>query len=365
MLELKDHLSAFSFCDVGCFSEAIADCITNSARFRHGTENHITSLSVESAQACVELFGEFLRRAPATPWEFGSCAQWSSEVDVSQFRWKHHSQTLSIVCFGCFGKPSGKLGERSFDQNQARTRRVVAKSNSRRGKGFAGGCVCENLLFQDFDWSGDLADLVCGDCAGAVDHHWVLVGVEDGGFDSVLRWSGVEDGVDLSVEIVEDVFSGGWADVAEDVCAGSCDRYFCLADQLESDRMSRHADSDERASCGDDVWNCVAARQEQCQRSWPEGAHEVRRNCGHVCNERIEHWILGYWSGDVDDDWVPRRPLFGVEDASHGGSVERIRSEAIDGFGGKGNQTSAAENLSSLSDGCSRFLFIEVFWIDP
>ena len=71
-----------------------------------------------------------------------------------------------------------------------------------------------------FDGAGNCLNLGGSDGAGAVDHHGSLARIEDGGFDAVRGGTGVENGVDAAVEVVEHVGGGGGAGVAEEVGAG-------------------------------------------------------------------------------------------------------------------------------------------------
>ena len=52
----------------------------------------------------------------------------------------------------------------------------------------------------------------------------------------------------------------------------------------------------------------------------------------------------------MDDDRVPCGTLLGGKDARHGGGVEGIGAQAVDGFSGQGNQPAVAQNLGSVCD---------------
>lgn len=153
--------------------------------------------------------------------------------------------------------------QRGIDEDEVRAWRVVAQADTGRGEGFA-WFGCERLRgLKEFNRAGDGTNLFGGDGAGSVDDHRIPAGIENGGFDSVKRGAGVEDGVDAAVEVIEDVGGRGGADVAEDVGAGSGDGNAGLEDQLKGDGVGGHADSDEGAACGDCVGDGSGAGEEQ------------------------------------------------------------------------------------------------------
>src|SRR5207245_1085415 len=50
--------------------------------------------------------------------------------------------------------------------------------------------------------------------------------------------------------------------------------------------------------------------------------------------------------GDVDDQRIVGGPALGAKDTGDGRGVESIGAEAIDGFGGKGDEAAAAQHTS-------------------
>ena len=49
--------------------------------------------------------------------------------------------------------------------------------------------------------------------------------------------------------------------------------------------------------------------------------------------------------GEMDDQRIDRRALFGAEDALDGGGVGRVRAQAVDRLGGEGDQPARAQNF--------------------
>jgi hypothetical protein len=52
----------------------------------------------------------------------------------------------------------------------------------------------------------------------------------------------------------------------------------------------------------------------------------------------------------MDDEGVPGRALLGGEDGGDSGGVEGVGSEAVDGFGGEGDEVALAEEVGGALD---------------
>ena len=154
---------------------------------------------------------------------------------------EHDADALSNeeACGG--GEAAAKFGERSVDENEWGRGRIVAQANTRRRHAFGGRYGGFAIGFVLDNRTSDGLDLCSSNCAGAVDHHGRLRGIEDSGLETVAGGSGVEDGVDATVEIVEHVIGGCGTGVAEEVGTGRGDGQSGLPDERERDRMGRHA----------------------------------------------------------------------------------------------------------------------------
>ena len=170
----------------------------------------------------------------------------------------------------------------------------------------------------------------------------------------------VENGVDAAVEVIEHVVGGGGADVAEDVGAGSSDGNSGLADEFKRDWVRGHAHADEWTAGGDGVGDGGGARQKQRERTGPEVVHEVADDRRQRGDQAIEHGVLVHGAGDVDDDGIPCGTLLGDKDAGHSVWVEGICAEAVDGFGGQGDESAGAKNLGRCGDGLAGLGSIEM-----
>ena len=81
-------------------------------------------------------------------------------------------------------------------------------------------------------------------------------------------------------------------------------------------------------------------------------------------HEMIQHRILMDWAGDVHNDRIPRGALFGCENAGDGVGIESIGAEAVDGFGGQGDQAAGTKDLCRLSDCSLRLVGVDASWVD-
>ncbi len=97
-------------------------------------------------------------------------------------------------------------------------------------------------------------------------------------------------------------------------------------------------------SGGDEIRNRRLLRKNQRERPGPErqrelarGRRERRRALRHLADVR-----------DVHDQRIGGRPFLRVEDLLHGGFVECVRTEAVDGFGGKRDEFAVANRLRPL-----------------
>ncbi len=213
------------------------------------------------------------------------------------------------------------------------------------GEGSDSGVVGGGSLGVDFDAdSAGAFDLLRRDGAGAVLQDRLARNVDHGGFDAEMGRAGIEDGFDAANEVVEDVVGGRGAGVAEAIGAGRGDGDAGGAEELKCGGMSGDANADEGAAGGYGVRDGGSFGQKHGERAGPEGAGELLDalaelggNGGYAV-EIVE-------AGDVDDERVPGGPLLGGEDAGHGFCGECVGAEAVDGFGGEGDEAAGAEEI--------------------
>lgn len=260
---------------------------------RQRAENQHTSLRIERAQTCVKVAGQLFGRGPVSPWEDDGGRVLPRDLGCGDFGRKHDADAFGTMAPGLLGQTLTQISPRYFEKKKTGTWRIVTQADTRRrqclarfvgrGRGRFGRSV------EWLDGACHVADLLGCDGAWTVDDHGRLSRIKHGGFDAVFRRACVENGIDAALEIAENVSGGGWADVAEDVGAGRGDRYTSRADQLEGDRMRRHAHADERTSGSDGIRHGRRAGKKQCDGARPERLHELFRRVRDVRDQGIEH----------------------------------------------------------------------------
>jgi len=176
--------------------------------------------------------------------------------------------------------------------------------------------------------------------------------VQHGGFDTDFTGAAIEDHRDVlgqlaAFDMVEDMARIGRADPAGGVGAGRRHRAAGRAQQVESDRMvgntDRQAVEPGRGQQRDRA--VLAARQDQGQRAGPYRG-------GQPPGALVEiDQAGGLFDGrHMDDQRVEARPALGGEDRGHRPVVGGVAAQAIDGFGGEGDQPSGPQQLSAGGD---------------
>ncbi len=89
------------------------------------------------------------------------------------------------------------------------------------------------------------------------------------------------------------------------------------------------------------------ARQHKRQRAGPEAA-------GNLFRQRVEmrDLLRGFKLCHMHDQRVELRSPLGGEDTGHRPFIRRIRAEAVNGFGGEGDELPGAQKLCRFGD-CS------------
>ena len=108
--------------------------------------------------------------------------------------------------------------------------------------------------------------------------------------------------------------------------------------------------SDGGQPAGDEIGHVRVLRQDQRERTGPEGGGEF----AHCFGDFFRHDCDGFQiaaRGDVDDERIEGRALLGGEDLGDGGRVEGIRGEAIDGFGRQGDDFAIPQQGAGLAHG--------------
>jgi len=216
---------------------------------------------------------------------------------------------------------------------------VVAVEHAWGGGGGAGG----DGAVEDFDtavvWADDFAEHFEGDAAGAQEGDVVGADIDDGGFDADFAtvlggFAAVEDEGDAAVEFGVDVRGAGGGDEAGAVGARGGDGAVEGAEEGVGDLVAGTADGDGGAAGGDEGADGGAAGQDESEGAGPEFFGEALGDGG----EGGDAGAGGGEVGDVDDEGVGGRAVFGLVDFLDGVGAAGVGAEAVDGFGGEGDE---------------------------
>ena len=116
--------------------------------------------------------------------------------------------------------------------------------------------------------------------------------------------------------------------------------------------MTGHADRDRGKTGCHFKRNGFFARHENGQGTWPEALHEK----GRAVRDRAEIFKLGRIP-DMNNQRIVRRAALGSKNGEDGVFVERIGTEPVNGFRGKGDQLTGVQKAGSLPEHLFRSWF--------
>lgn len=195
--------------------------------------------------------------------------------------------------------------------------------------------------------SGERPQNLDGDGTGPKNEGRVAQAIDDGAFETDVARAAVDDGLDPSVQVVEDVCCCSRGGFRGGVGGGGGEGETGEVDQGERKKGGGHADPD----CGEGIgdFRCEGGgrgeREEDREWTGPELGDYGVVDGGN--------WIVGVGDGviwvllvsqefsqlregtDVDDERVVRRSLLGFVDALDSGAASGVRSESIYGLCGE------------------------------
>ena len=192
-------------------------------------------------------------------------------------------------------------------------------------------------------------DLFARDGAGP-QQHWQpgRVKSDHGGFQSQWRGTAIEDKIYFMLQAFGDMGRGGGADAAGRVGAGRGDRQTGLPEQGGGDGMAGHPESHGPQPGAHQLrqGRIGTARQHQCQGPGPEFVSQTQCRIGKYGVPLRFRQI-----GDMHDQGIETRAALGREDAGNGLAISGIRAQAVDRFGGKGDQFAVAQQFCRVRNG--------------
>lgn len=164
--------------------------------------------------------------------------------------------------------------------------------------------------------------------AAAINNTPIMIEADDGGFDSNLTGTTIQDVSDLIAELCLDMLGCGRTDVSERICAwrrqGEIDRF----QQGVGEWMIRATDANGRKTCRDKVRYDLFLLQEQRKRSGPESHGQ----CLSLVRDARHIMACIFQGGHVYNERIELRSVFGFEYFDHRVRIERIGGQPIYGF---------------------------------
>ncbi len=198
---------------------------------------------------------------------------------------------------------------------------------------------------RDLRVAGDLRDIVARDHPRA-ENSWHLPGdVDHGGLDPHGRRAAIQDKIHARPQSADDMLRGRRGHLIRKIRARRRNRQARLLEQLEGNRMRRHAEADRVASRRHELGDDGPFAHHQRERPGPERSREGFGALGPPLREGARRFDVG----NVHDERVDARTTFRFIDAAHRRFVERMRAQPVDGLRGKCHEPTGTEHLRRSS----------------
>ena len=188
------------------------------------------------------------------------------------------------------------------------------------------------------------------DLPGAQQHRRAARAVDDGRFDAHAARAAVQH-QQLVAELLRHVLCRGGADAAEAVGAGRGQPAHaargCRRQQRVRHRVRRAAQADGGVATRRRLGHAGAARQNQRQRTGPEGVDQLLREGRHAGGE------LGHLrrAGHVHDQRVVGRAALGGKDAAHRRVAAGVGGQTVHGLGRQADQLPGGQGGGGAGNG--------------
>jgi hypothetical protein len=163
------------------------------------------------------------------------------------------------------------------------------------------------------------------------------------GFNANLCRFAEQHGVNASIELFEHMVGGGGGEATEAIGTWRSDRRSCRANERQCRLVSWEAHANRLKTGTHQARNLRPRRSNDGEGSWPEGVCKNR-------DARVGERSLGEEVGevgaisDVHDERVKGWTTLRLKDACDRWRIERVRSEAVDRLGGKGDEAASSND---------------------
>ena len=183
--------------------------------------------------------------------------------------------------------------------------------------------------------AADFRDALRGHAAGAQHPGGIAGDVDHRGFQSHPAGAAVQDQGNAPLHVLPHVKGGGGAGASGAIGAGGGDGPLGGVDQRPGVRVGGKAHRHGVKARCDRHGHPVRFGKDQRHRPRPAGVHQgAGHGGGPGGDQRVELVDMA----DVHDQRIVAGAALGLEDAADRGRVQRVRAQAVYGFGGKGHQ---------------------------
>jgi hypothetical protein len=168
---------------------------------------------------------------------------------------------------------------------------------------------------------------------------------DDRAFDADDAGAAVENHRDLVAQIVLDMVRRRRRHVSEPIGRRRGDTRAERIEQRARDRVLRHPHAHAVLPAGHDIQHLCGARQNQCERTWPEGVGELARIGGNLARPLLDCFRAAY----MDDHRMIGGPALRREDSAYRRAVRCIGAQPVDGLRRKRDEHPVAEQRHGFS----------------
>jgi hypothetical protein len=173
---------------------------------------------------------------------------------------------------------------------------------------------------------------------------------DDAGLNANLGCLAEEHGVNAPIELLQHMVGGSGREATEAIRTRRSDRRPCRANEGECHLVSWQAHANGIEPGAHQARNLGSRRGNNRERTRPEG----------IC-KKFDAWVgersLGEEVGqvgaigDVHDERIKGRATLRLKDACDRWRIERVRSKAVDSFGGEGDKTASPNDCRGARHG--------------
>jgi hypothetical protein len=166
---------------------------------------------------------------------------------------------------------------------------------------------------------------------------------DNAGLNANLRRLTEQHRVNAPIKLLEHVVGGGGREASEAIRTWRSDRRSGSANESQSRFVSRQAHADRLEPSADQPRNLGSRRGNDRECTWPEGVRQESHTWISECVLSEEARKVGAIS-DVHDERVKGWTTLRLKDSCNGWSIEGVRTEAVHGLGGEGDEPTCAND---------------------